>query len=156
MSILGQIWVKLGLKNDDFKKGIDDSKKKMTEMQTATKKSGAAMKAVWATAAVAVVAFAKKAVAAYNQQTAAAKKLENALKNNSGAIGYSADELKNYASELQKVTTFDDDETVNAMATLSTFVSVTGKVFKDTIASAQDMAAFMGTDLNTAVLQLGK
>lgn len=156
MSILGQIWVKLGLKNDDFKKGIDESKKKTTDLQSSVEKSGAAIKAAWIAATVAVVAFAKKAVAAYNQQTAATKKLENALKNNGGAIGYSADELKNYASELQRVTTYGDEETINTMATLSTFGSVTGKMFKDTIAAAQDMAAFMGTDLNTAVLQLGK
>ena len=139
MSILGQIWVKLGLKNDDFKKGIDESKKKTTDLQSSVKKSGAAIKAAWTAATVAVVAFAKKAVAAYNQQTAAAKKLENALKNNSGAIGYSADELKNM-QRIAKVTPMVR-ETINAMATLSHLASVTGKMFKDTIAAAQDMAA---------------
>ena len=156
MSLLGNIWVKLGLRSDDFNKGMDKAHSRAEKFGTAIGKIGAKMVLAWAAVGVAVTRMFKASVENYQQQEAANRKLQNALRNTGSAIGTNYDELKRYASELQRVNGFADDATMNAMATLTTFRSVQGDVFKDTIKAAQDMAAFMGTDLNSAVQQLGK
>ena len=156
MSLLGNIWVKLGLKSDDFQRGMDKAHSRAEKFGTAIGKIGAKMVLAWAAVGVAVTRMFKASVDNYQQQEAANRKLQNALRNTGSAIGTNYDELKRYASELQRVNGFADDATMNAMATLTTFRSVQGDVFKATIKAAQDMAAFMGTDLNTAVQQLGK
>ena len=156
MSLLGNIWVKLGLRSDDFNKGMDKAHSRAEKFGTAVGKIGAKMVLAWAAVGVAVTRMFKASVENYQQQEAANRKLQNALRNTGSAIGTNYDELKRYASELQRVNGFADDATMNAMATLTTFRSVQGDVFKATIKAAQDMAAFMGTDLNSAVQQLGK
>ena len=156
MSLLGNIWVKLGLRSDDFNKGMDKAHSRAEKFGTAVGKIGAKMVLAWAAVGVAVTRMFKASVDNYQQQEAANRKLQNALRNTGSAIGTNYDELKRYASELQRVNGFADDATMNAMATLTTFRSVQGDVFKATIKAAQDMAAFMGTDLNSAVQQLGK
>ena len=156
MSLLGNIWVKLGLRSDDFNKGMDKAHSRAEKFGTAIGKIGAKMVLAWAAVGVAVTRMFKASVENYQQQEAANRKLQNALRNTGSAIGTNYDELKRYASELQRVNGFADDATMNAMATLTTFRSVQGDVFKATIKAAQDMAAFMGTDLNSAVQQLGK
>ena len=156
MSLLGNIWVKLGLRSDDFNKGMDKAHSRAEKFGTAIGKIGAKMVLAWAAVGVAVTRMFKASVDNYRQQEAANRKLQNALRNTGSAIGTNYDELKRYASELQRVNGFADDATMNAMATLTTFRSVQGDVFKATIKAAQDMAAFMGTDLNSAVQQLGK
>lgn len=156
MSLLGNIWVKLGLRSDDFEKGIDRAHTRAERFGTALGKVTARMVIGWAALTAAVTKFFKASVDNYNQQEAANRKLEGALRNTGAQIGLNNEELKKYAGELQKVNGYADDATMAAMATLTTFRSVSGQVFKDTIKAAQDMAAFLGTDLNTAVQQLGK
>lgn len=156
MSLLGNIWVKLGLRSDDFNKGMDKAHSRAEKFGTAVGKIGAKMVLAWAAVGVALTRMFKASVDNFNQQQAANIKLQAALQKTGSAIGANYDELRQYASELQKVNGYADDATMSAMATLTTFRSVQGRVFKDTIKAAQDMAAFMGTDLNTAVQQLGK
>ena len=55
MSLLGQLWVKLGLKNDDFKKGIEESKGKTEQFGDKIKKMSVAAKAAWAAVGAAVI-----------------------------------------------------------------------------------------------------
>jgi hypothetical protein len=64
--------------------------------------------------------------------------------------------MQRFASQLQSVTTFEDDATVGAATLLATFKSVNGDVFKQAIVSAQDLATIMGTDLQGAIMQIGK
>ena len=135
---------------------MDKAHSRAEKFGTAIGKIGAKMVLAWAAVGVAVTRMFKASVDNYQQQEAANRKLQNALRNTGSAIGTNYDELKRYASELQRVNGFADDATMNAMATLTTFRSVQGDVFKATIKAAQDMAAFMGTDLNSAVQQLGK
>ena len=156
MSLLGNIWVKLGLKSDDFNRGMDNATEKASKF--GAKLGAFTAKAVLgvATLTAALGKFIQLSVQSYRQQEAANIKLQNALRNTGSAIGVNYDELKEYASELQHANGIADDVTMNAMATLTTFRSVQGDVFKATIRAAQDMSSFIGTDLNNAVLQLGK
>ena len=58
--------------------------------------------------------------------------------------------------KVQSVTTFEDDATTSAATLLATFKSVNGDVFKEAIRSSQDLATIMGTDLQGAIMQIGK
>lgn len=156
MSLLGNIWVKLGLKSNDFESGMTKAEKRAERFGSFLGKMSAKMVLGWAAVAAAVTKFTKASVQNYQKQESANIKLQNALKNTGAAIGLNNEELQDYARQLQRVNGFADDATMDAMATLTTFRSVQGKVFKDTIAAAQDMATFLGTDLTTTVQQLGK
>lgn len=154
MSLIGRLLVRLGLDNREFKKGIDESQSKTSAFTSKIKGMGAAILASFSVGAV--ISFAKKAIGAYNQQALAISKVEAVLKSTGHIAGLTSRELQRYASELQKYTTFGDEVTLDAMSKLLTFKSIQGEVFKETIKSAQDLATIMGTDLNSAVMQLGK
>lgn len=60
MGILGELWVKLGLKNDDLNRGLDESKKKVSGFANYMSKLGDIMAA----------AFSVKAIVSFTHQTA--------------------------------------------------------------------------------------
>jgi len=62
MSKIGDIFVRLGLKKDDFEKGIDEAEKQVKGFSLSTKAMATAAAAAWAAVAAAVVKFAKDAV----------------------------------------------------------------------------------------------
>lgn len=154
MSIIGKIFVKLGLDNSEYKKGLDESGRQASAFGSTVKKIGGMLAAAFSFQQV--IQFAKESVKAYNEQAKAAALLENALKATGGTAGVTADEIQAYASKLQSITTFGDEITVGAAMALTKFQSISGKVFKDAIASAQDLATSMGTDLNSAIQQVGR
>lgn len=98
----------------------------------------------------------RSSISAYQKQEAAERKLESTIRATGGSVGLTSDELKEYASQLQSITKFGDEVTLDAMAIASTFKSIRGDNFKALIASAQDLATVMGTDLNSATMQLAK
>ena len=156
MGVLGNIWVKLGLKSDDFRKGMDQSEQRVSKFGQATQKMSMMAKAAWLAVGAAVIKFGKEAIKAYNEQMVANAKLQNAIKNTNGALGLGFKELEKFAGKLQSELNIADDAAMNAMATMTTFGSITGDTFKQAMLAAADMASFMGTDLNSAVMQLGK
>lgn len=76
------------------------------------------------------------------------------------ATGQYSDELsraiKDFGSELQAVTTFGDDVVVSAQTMLLTFGQISGETFPRAIEAAADLAIVMGTDLRSAVQQVGR
>jgi hypothetical protein len=98
----------------------------------------------------------KRAVDLTTVQEQAEKKLEAVLRATGGTAGYSAKELAVYAAQLQKTTNFGDETTIAAMGVMASFRQIRGDVFKDAIAAAQDLSSVMGSDLQTAVKQIGK
>ena len=154
MSLLGSIWVKLGLDNSGFKKGLKDSEQSANGFNSFLGKIGGLMAGAFSVAAV--VNFAKKSVQAYNESVNALTKLNSVMRATGNASGVTSEEMVSFASDLQKVTKFEDDATVNAMALLSAFKSVKGDIFKGAIVAAQDLATVLGTDINSAVMQIGK
>lgn len=92
------------------------------------------------------------------QEEAAAKKLEQALIATGGAAGFSAEQLQQYADDLQDVTTFGDDAIVTAESILATFKQIKGDVFKETLLRSLDIATALGRtkDLTAQIIQLGK
>lgn len=90
------------------------------------------------------------------EQIRSEKKLESVLRSTAGAVGHSSEELREYAAELQKVTNFGDELTINGAAVLATFKQIKGQTFTDAIAVAQDMTEVLGQDLQSSIIQVGK
>lgn len=59
MGVLGELWVKLGLKNEEFKKGIDEAQGKTKTFGEGIKKVSTLAKAAWAAVGVAAFKLAK-------------------------------------------------------------------------------------------------
>lgn len=102
-----------------------------------------------------VVRKVDELVDVYKQQIQSEKLLENNLRNVAGTTADASKNLAAYASELQKATTFGDEQIISAMSMLATF-----QLTEDTIAQLTprvlDMAAATGQDLTSAAIMAGK
>ena len=154
MGLIGNILVKLGLDNSEYKKGLDNSKQQTSQFSSTIKKLGGMMAAAFSVTAI--WNFAKNSIKAYNESALAIKLFENALKATGGASGVTSEEIQSLAASLQKVTKFEDDTTIAAAQMLTKFKSIKGDIFKQAIISAQDLATAMNTDLTTSIQQVGR
>jgi len=99
----------------------------------------------------------RKTTGAYRKQVEAEAKLAASMRNVQGATEGGIQKLIEYAGELQKVTTFGDENIISGMAMLATF-----QLNEDAIAKLTprllDMAAAQPgvSDLATTAIQLGK
>lgn len=89
-------------------------------------------------------------------QQDAEKKLEQVERSMGSLGGYTAEQIKLYASLRQEVTKFGDEVSIRAAANLGTFGNIRDDVFLETLAMAQDMAEFFGTDLFNEITGLGR
>ena len=154
MSVISKLRVWFGADTADAEKGFKKVEQKGADLNKSFDKLKGTITAAFSVAAV--TAFIKECYQLAEIQWKAEKRLEAGLKATGNAVGYTAKELKKYASALQEVTLFGDEVTLGAMARLSAYTNVTGEVFKKTIALAQDLATVMDTDLNAAAVKLGK
>lgn len=67
MSKIGDLWVKLGLKSDDYKKGMDNAKKETEGFKGSLGKMKAGALAVWTAIGAAVTKFAQDLIASTNR-----------------------------------------------------------------------------------------
>lgn len=97
------------------------------------------------------------ALANADSQAKAETKVATALKSTGNAVGYSLDQLKAYASELQNKTIFGDENILNDItARLLAFTDISGDNFKRTQQVVLDMASAIKMDLGSAASQLGE
>ena len=83
--------------------------------------------------------------------------IEGTIRATGSAAGFTAEELKKMASELQKTTNFGDDDILAKVSnTLLTFRNLQGDVFKQAQKAVLDMSASLGQDLQSAAMQVGK
>lgn len=106
-------------------------------------------------AAGAVKSFLSDSVALYGVQEQAEAKLGAALKATGYAAGYTQKQLEDYASELQNITTYGDEVTLQSMTMLAAFKNIKGDHFKAAQLAAMDMAAAMGKSLPEATKLFG-
>ena len=146
---------KLGAVAGDQGKSITDSMDKLSAGMVA------AGSALTKSVTLPVVAAGTAMFAAFTKQEDAEARLRAAIKATGGVAGVSADHIFDLASSLQETTTFGDEATIAAAGLLLTFKDISNAagdgndVFDRTIKVGQDLAAFMGTDLDSAMMQLG-
>lgn len=82
--------------------------------------------------------------------------LEAVIESTGGAAGVTVRELDEMADALQRVTRFSDEATQGAQAVLLTFRNLGSDVFERATEITLDLAQALGTDLNSAAIQVGK
>ena len=145
MSLLGNIWVKLGLKSDDFNKGLDNAERRTSKFGTLMK--GLATRILSVAVAMKAVASTAKTLADFE---AATSKLAAVLgKTKDGISG-----LTQTAIDLGRRTQYTASEVVG----LQTELAKLGFV-EDDIKGMQEavlkFAAAVGTDLSSAAARAG-
>jgi methyl-accepting chemotaxis protein len=97
------------------------------------------------------------------QRQARAEAVLNAvLETTGGAAGFTAEELKKMAKEMQGVTLFGDEMVIEAQSIIGTFTKIGRDVFPDVIARVADLATIMAQggggeiSMKAAAIQLGK
>ena len=83
-------------------------------------------------------------------------RLNAVLKATGGAAGLSADELTDMATEFSRLTGVEDEAIIAAESVMLTFRSLGEDVFPQAMQAALDLSATMGTDLQGAVVMIGK
>ena len=93
----------------------------------------------------------------FDAQAKAVAGLENRLRRFGDAAGELSAKYQREASRLQDVTLFGDEEILGGVTNqLLTFGNIAGDVFDRTQAAALDVATTLGTDVQSAAIQLGK
>ena len=95
-------------------------------------------------------------IALSGKQAKAEAKLAAVLKATGNAAGFTAEQLHEQATALQKVSTVGDETIINVQALLATFKQIKGDNFKEATQAALDMSAVIGQDLKGSAIQLGK
>jgi len=91
-----------------------------------------------------------------NEQAEAEQKLESVIRATGGAAGFTAEQLKQHAANLQNITTVGDETIIGVEALMATFRNVRGDVFLDATEAALDLSHVMGGDADSAAKMLGK
>lgn len=100
--------------------------------------------------------FAKECIALGDIQEANERRLSAALSRTGNAVGMNVAQLKDFASELQNVTTHGDEETLKLMETMLSFGGTVGDEFKRSMALAYDLSEVLGNGALENVKKLGK
>ena len=149
MANLGSLKVFLSANTTQFNRGLSGGIKRI----------GAFKAAAVAGAAVAAAAFVKLGVAsvkAFSVQEKAQLKLQAVLKATGNAAGFTSKQLFQFADDMSQATGVADEDIISSMGILASFKNIAGDTFKETAELAHDMAAVMGTDVRSAMVQLGK
>ena len=148
---IGDLVAHLSVDNKGWTKGLNSAKSSMSSFASGiggmVAPIAGALAGIWGTSA---------AIGGYKTALENQRKFQAVLEATGGAAGITAQEMADYAGELQAVTNFEDDATMGAAALMASFGNVDGENFKRSISLAQDMATVMGTDLDSAVKKMGK
>lgn len=159
MGTVGNLVGNLKLNNQHFSSGLRKSRGDVGSFVNFSSLKFAGFAAAAATAAVALYAMQKAVRAGVSIATDninAEKRLANVMRSTQSAAGQSAEAIKEYASQRQKLTNFAGGDTIGASALLATFTEIRGDNFYAAVDAVQDLSAFMGQDLKTSAIQVGK
>ena len=140
-------------------RGLDTSLQKTNKSTQSYAKSLKTL-AIGAIAVTAGVMALKRTFSAIFQATEKQiqvdKQLEARLKSTGYAAGLTAEEIKNMAAELQKVTKYGDETIMQGQNLLLTFTKIGKDVFPRATEVMLDMSTALGQDLKSSAIQLGK
>lgn len=144
----------------------DDLNKMLSAAEQRMVKTGERMQDIGKTLTTRVTlplaAMGAIALKAFGDQEDAIARTTAVLKASGNAAGITASHLEQLAATLQQTTRFSDDQAQAAMAVLLTFQGIRNQgdgvnaIFDRTATVAADLASLLGTDLQSAMLQVGK
>ena len=119
---LERLVVTLEAQNAKYMQKMEQSERRVQKFQKQNRRAlkGIASDFKNILGAVAVGAFIKKVADAAAEQEDVVRQLEQGLATTGGVVGQSLDELTAKAAELQKATTFGDEELIRAQSQLVT------------------------------------
>lgn len=141
--------------------GVKAAKQDITELGDAAKiASGGFNLLVGAIGALAAAFAGMVSINAFidatSEMQAGQAQLAAVLRSTGNVAGQTIDALNEHASALQKTTIFGDDAVNKMQALLLTFKNIRGENFTAATEAIADLATALGTDLNSAALQVGK
>ena len=90
------------------------------------------------------------------RQEAALRQVEARIQATGGAAGVTTREMAELATSLQRVTTYGDEQSLEALGRLLSFREIGSAEIKAALPLVQDLATALGQDLNSAAIQVGK
>lgn len=164
---IGDIFVEIRAEQEKLKKDLADVKKKMqSEGKKAGKTFGSGFGSALSKAFIAgggllaltkLTSFVKESIALAGKQELAEKKVAQAIKSTGGVAGFTAEQLKKVASELQRTSAYGDEDILDKVtAQLLTFTNITQNEFLRTQRVAMDLSTVLGSDLQSSSIMLGK
>lgn len=161
MASAGTVQIDFAAETAKFTAELKKVRGQLTDLQKTTSAiSGAfsnAGKAIaGAFAGVSVATAIGAVVRATAEAEEASARLENALKSSSAAAALSAEQLKDYASQLQRTSTFGDEAIQDVESLLLSFKGLSGDTILKATSAVLDLASRLGTDLHSAALLVGK
>jgi len=101
--------------------------------------------------------FLSSTITEAEESVTAIKRIDSVLISTGQSSLYTTEQLSNMASELSKVSKYDNNEILTGLtSTLLTFKSVGPEIFKPAQEAIADMSAMFGGDLQTNAIRLGK
>lgn len=145
---IADLFVKLGLKDRQFKQGMDGAQKRTNKFGAAMKKVGGIIAGVFAVSAI--KRFITSSIRAYDIQIQAERKLAAAIKASGGEVKETFRDYKNFATQLQNISTVGDEATLN-MLSVAQSMGVTGNSAKLAVKEAIALAKAMGMSEQSAI-----
>lgn len=155
---VAKAWVTVGADTSKLGTDLDKSKQQISsKIASIQSKVGSILAGIGLGIGVSkLLSGAREAIGLAEIQANAQIRLAAVVKATGGAAGFTAIELQDMASNLQKVTTVGDEEILGLQSILLTFKNIKGDVFEATAEAALDMAVVLGTDAKSGAIQLGK
>lgn len=132
----------------ELKSALDESERGINRFGNGAMDMAKAIGAVWVFDKVfgGLMGGMSGMFAAWDEATRGEVRLEAAIKATGGAAGFTGDQMKQMAADLQETINVEDDATISTMAMMSTMKNVRGDVFKDVLRLGADMATVLGQD----------
>lgn len=105
---------------------------------------------------LAIGAGVSKAIGEFEEAETTLRKTEAVIRSTGNAAGVSAGQQAEMVDELSKLAAVDDEVVAGGANLLRTFTQVREEAFEPALASALDMSAALGTDLQSNILLVGK
>lgn len=148
----GQAYVVIGADLGPLKDALGKVKSQLDSFANNIAGVGAGIAGVGA----AILMPFKVAFGQFKEAEQAQARLAAVIRASGQAAGYTAEEMAKQANALQQVTIYSDETVMGVQAILSTFKGIKGEQFKEVTELALDLASAMGSDAQSAALQLGK
>jgi hypothetical protein len=148
---VGNLVANLGVNSKDFTKGLANAQSSASSFAGGLVSSLAPLAGL-----VAGIWGGAESVGNFKEALGEQKKLAAVMQATGGSAGVTADQINDYASELQSLTNFEGDATVGAAAMMTRFENIKGDMFLSTLDASADLAAVMGGDLVSATNLFGK
>jgi len=160
-TLLGSLLVSLGLDSGEFRSGLTATEKQLRASTKRIEAMGKSMGDIGKKLSVGVTlplaAIATASVKAAMESQEAIGQVNAALKSMGDGAQRTSEQLSGMASDIMRKSLYDDDDILRKVtANMLTFGNVASTQFDRAQQASVDLAARMGTDLQSAALMVGK